>query len=353
MVEPRDDPAQIADPVAVGVRERARIDLVQDAVAATTSMAAQDTNRAARSSIDARPGTDSMEPVPRERGTRGLATIAEVAGQAGVGVATVSRVINGSPAVREQTRQRVLDAIAELGYAPNPAARALSTGRTSSVGVVAPFFTRPSVIERLRGMSRAWPTRATGVLFDVERPGQDARFLRLAVGRRSTACSWSRCCPSDTDFDGFAHGRHAGGARRPPARAPDRRAHRRRGRRAAGHRSPARLGHERIAFLGEFERRRPRVHLESEAAPRLQKARYAAGLEVAPGARASSPHGRELRRGRGARAARRGRAADGGVRRLRPAGDRRARGRRRAGVDVPGRLAVIGYDDVEIARYAG
>ena len=40
-----------------------------------------------------------------------MVTIAEVAKQAGVGVATVSRVLNGSPAVREETRRRVLDAI--------------------------------------------------------------------------------------------------------------------------------------------------------------------------------------------------------------------------------------------------
>ena len=74
-----------------------------------------------------------------------MPTISEVARQAGVGVATVSRVLNGSPAVREETRRRVLDAIAALGYAPNPAARALSTGRSLSIGVIAPFFTRPSV----------------------------------------------------------------------------------------------------------------------------------------------------------------------------------------------------------------
>jgi DNA-binding LacI/PurR family transcriptional regulator len=108
-----------------------------------------------------------------------LATITEVARHAGVGVATVSRVLNGSPAVREETRRRVLAAIAELSYAPNPAARALSTGRTLSIGVVAPFFTRPSVMERLRGVARV--LAAAGyqlVLFDVERPGQDWQSFR-------------------------------------------------------------------------------------------------------------------------------------------------------------------------------
>ena len=79
---------------------------------------------------------------------RGL-TIARVAAEAGVGVGTVSRVLNGSPSVSEDTRRRVLEAIAALDYQPSAVARALSTGRTHAVGVVAPFFTQPSVIERL------------------------------------------------------------------------------------------------------------------------------------------------------------------------------------------------------------
>ena len=92
-----------------------------------------------------------------------------------MGVGTVSRVLNGSPSVSEDTRRRVLEAIATLDYQPSAVARALSTGRTHAVGVVAPFFTQPSVIERLRGMSRT--LAAAGyqlILFDVERPEQRA-----------------------------------------------------------------------------------------------------------------------------------------------------------------------------------
>src|ERR687884_943407 len=98
-------------------------------------------------------------------------TIARVAEEAGVGVGTVSRVLNSSPAVSAGTRRRVLEAIAMLDYQPSPAARALSTGRTNAIGVVAPFFTQPSVIERLRGVSRI--VAGSGhqlVLFDVEHP---------------------------------------------------------------------------------------------------------------------------------------------------------------------------------------
>jgi LacI family transcriptional regulator len=114
---------------------------------------------------------------------RGM-TIAKVAAQAGVGVGTVSRVLNGSPSVSEETRQRVLEAIAALDYRPNAVARALSTGRTYAVGVVAPFFTSWSVIERLRGVSRT--LAAAGyqlILLDVERAEQGREFFRTVAVR--------------------------------------------------------------------------------------------------------------------------------------------------------------------------
>ena len=61
----------------------------------------------------------------------------DVARLAGVSHQTVSRVLNDHPNVREQTRLRVRAAIAELGYRPNRAARALVTGRSQVIGVVA------------------------------------------------------------------------------------------------------------------------------------------------------------------------------------------------------------------------
>ncbi|MBN1146786.1 MAG: LacI family DNA-binding transcriptional regulator [Anaerolineales bacterium] len=80
------------------------------------------------------------------------ATIRDVARKAGVGLGTVSRVLNDSPLVSEATRQRVLQVIDELDYVPNPTARRLSLGKTLTIAVIAPFFTRPAVIERLRGI---------------------------------------------------------------------------------------------------------------------------------------------------------------------------------------------------------
>ena len=81
-----------------------------------------------------------------------MATISEVAARAGVGVGTVSRVLNESAQVSPTTRHRVLAAIEELHYRPSAAARALSTGRTGVIGVLAPFFTSLSTAERLQGV---------------------------------------------------------------------------------------------------------------------------------------------------------------------------------------------------------
>ena len=80
------------------------------------------------------------------------ATIRDVAKQANVSVATVSRVLNDSPAVRPATRENVLHAIRELEYTPNLTARRLSLGRSLSIGIFLPFLTLPSFIERLRGV---------------------------------------------------------------------------------------------------------------------------------------------------------------------------------------------------------
>jgi DNA-binding LacI/PurR family transcriptional regulator len=80
------------------------------------------------------------------------ATIRDVAQKAGVGLGTVSRVINDSPLVSDATRTRVQLAIDELNFVPNPTARRLSLGKTSTIAVIVPFFTRPSFIERLRGV---------------------------------------------------------------------------------------------------------------------------------------------------------------------------------------------------------
>ena len=65
-------------------------------------------------------------------------TIYDVAKEAGVSLATVSRVINGSTVVKEPTRQRVQSAIEKLGYKPNAIAQGLALQKTTTIGLVVP-----------------------------------------------------------------------------------------------------------------------------------------------------------------------------------------------------------------------
>jgi DNA-binding LacI/PurR family transcriptional regulator len=89
-------------------------------------------------------------------------TIRDVAQRAGVGQGTVSRVLNGSSQVSPATRERVERAISELNYRPNLIAQSFASGRTEAVAVIAPFITRPSVVERLRGIERCEPCLILG-----------------------------------------------------------------------------------------------------------------------------------------------------------------------------------------------
>ncbi|MGW1540416.1 LacI family DNA-binding transcriptional regulator [Streptomyces sp. NPDC002309] len=87
----------------------------------------------------------------------GRPTLEEVAARAGVGRGTVSRVINGSPRVSDATRAAVQAAVAELGYVPNTAARALAANRTDAIALVVPepetrFFAEPYFSDMLRGV---------------------------------------------------------------------------------------------------------------------------------------------------------------------------------------------------------
>ncbi len=63
-------------------------------------------------------------------------TVKDVAALASVSTATVSRVVNGNSRVGPEVKARVIIAIDELGYVPNPSARSLMTQRTGSIGVV-------------------------------------------------------------------------------------------------------------------------------------------------------------------------------------------------------------------------
>ena len=82
-------------------------------------------------------------------------TIYDVAEKADVSIATVSRVLNSPHRVNEGTRQRVLETIDALGYVPKAEATARARRSDRRIGILAPFFTYPSFVQRLRGIADA------------------------------------------------------------------------------------------------------------------------------------------------------------------------------------------------------
>jgi len=107
--------------------------------------------------------------------------MADVARHAGVSHQTVSRVLNGHPNVRAETRADVLAAIRVLGYRPNAAARTLVTGRTNVLGVISFDTTLYGPATMLYGIERAAHPGYTVAVASL--PGYDRRSLPQAVER--------------------------------------------------------------------------------------------------------------------------------------------------------------------------
>jgi len=91
-------------------------------------------------------------------------TIRHVAAAAGVSVATVSRVLNGSGSVTSATRNSVQQAVTRLAYVPDGAARSLSTRSTQCIGVLLPDLYGEFFSELIRGIDRAARARALHML---------------------------------------------------------------------------------------------------------------------------------------------------------------------------------------------
>jgi LacI family transcriptional regulator len=80
-------------------------------------------------------------------------TIYDVAKLSGVSISTISRVLNAPDKVNPETRTKVMDAIDRLGFVPKAEARARAMRNTNRIGVLTPFFTAPSFVQRLRGIA--------------------------------------------------------------------------------------------------------------------------------------------------------------------------------------------------------
>ncbi|SFJ77870.1 transcriptional regulator, LacI family [Cellulomonas sp. KH9] len=113
----------------------------------------------------------------------GAVTMHEVAARAGVSIKTVSNVVNGYPYIRDSTREKVELAIAELGYQLNVTARNLRRGRTGLVGLAVPELSLPYFAELADSVIRAAEARGLTVL--IEQTGAvRERELEVLRGQR-------------------------------------------------------------------------------------------------------------------------------------------------------------------------
>ncbi|MGJ5750743.1 LacI family transcriptional regulator [Streptomyces puniciscabiei] len=115
-----------------------------------------------------------------------MPTMADVARSAGVSVATVSHVLNGTRPVLPHTRQAVLDAIDALGYTPNTLARSLVTSRTRSIGLAVSAISNPYFTEILQGVEAAALKAGYSLLIadPHDDPGHERKVVQLLHERR-------------------------------------------------------------------------------------------------------------------------------------------------------------------------
>ena len=283
------------------------------------------------------------------------ATISDVAARAGVGVGTVSRVLNGRTNVRPLTRAKVLDAIEALKYRPSSLARNLSLRKTHVIGVVVPFFTSPSAVERVRGVASVLASSPYDLmLFDIESEDRREHAFRLFDrGDRSDGLLLVSLVPPEDEVERLHAARlpcvlvDAPHPAFPTVVIDDVRG----GELATSHLID--LGHRRIAFMGDKPSDPFRFASSSDRTHGYERALEQAGIEVRP---------EYVRQGTQVDHLARSIAID--LLRLpeRPtaifaASDQQALGvleaARILGIRVPEELSVVGFDDVEVAAYVG
>ena len=284
-------------------------------------------------------------------------TIRDVAKRANVGLATVSRVLNGSAPVAEDTRNKVLQSISELNYTPSPTARKLSLGKTFVISIIIPFFTRPSFIERLRGIDSVMANSDYDfIVFNVETmEKRDQYFSTVPRPDRSDGVIIVSLPTKDEDIELFRNKRvpvvlvdtqH-------PALTSVIEDSVKGGDDATQH--LIELGHKRIAYVSDILHD-PLAHNYTASRNRLMGSRRAldrAGIAFNPDYHCFCHHDRPTTRAM---------MREVLARPIRPtavfcASDTQALGTMEAardlGLRVPEDLSVVGYDDIEIAEYVG
>ena len=281
------------------------------------------------------------------------ARLRDVAARAGVSVKTVSNVVRDHPQVHVETRARVREAIAELGYRPHAVGRQLRSGRTGLLALALPEIDVPYYAELARHVVDAARERACTVLveqtrgsLDTERELLDARETGLVDGLLldPVAVSAEELDARRLDNPMVLLGEGPAPASIDHVGIDDRTA----AREATEHLLAG--GRRRIAFLGAQRQARADT-------ARLRQAGWAAALQAAglPVPDELVLTVEEFGFADGARAVERALSAGTDVDALLCPSDLLAVGALHAlataGVDVPGQVAVVGFDDIAVAAY--
>lgn len=107
-------------------------------------------------------------------------SLRDVASAAGVSVATVSRLLNGTLELPAETKKRIQDAIRDLNYQPNPHARRLSLGRAETIGLVVPDIANPFFAMLVAAVEEEADRRGLSVALNatLNRPGREIAYLQ-------------------------------------------------------------------------------------------------------------------------------------------------------------------------------
>jgi len=285
-------------------------------------------------------------------------TIRDIARIAGVSPGTVSRAINNSPLVNPETRQKVMQVVRALNYVPNRMAQRLATGKTLSLAVIVPFFTAPSVTERLKGVvSTLARSRYDLIIHNIEDPEQRTDCFRTIPRQdRVDGVLVISISPTDEEVPLLAEAsvpvvlidaHHPALTTLHQITVDD----------VAGGKAVTEyligLGHTRIGFIGDPADNPFNFTSSRDRARGYRQALEAAGIPCRPEYYAEGPHGRRAAR----ESARRMLTLPERPTAIFAASDVQAVGvleaARELGLRVPQDLSVVGYDDVEIAEILG
>jgi DNA-binding LacI/PurR family transcriptional regulator len=284
-----------------------------------------------------------------------IPTVYDVAGMAGVSISTVSRVLNAPEQVSVLTRARVMEAVDRLGFVPKAEAAARARKVHGRIGVLAPFFTFPSFVERLAGVAGALANLPYELaIYNIDSSSRrDAYLASLAVTHRVDGLI-IMALPFDAAAAGrlVAHGLESvliEFSREPfsSIRIDDREG----GRMAA--RYLLERGHRRCGFVGDAAVPDYALHTSDWRLEGFREALAERGVALPEAQVSLAPHSLESAR----------RSAHSLLDLPEPptaifaASDNQALGVLKAARErklaVPSDLAVIGFDDLEMADYIG